>query len=160
MTTGGLAALFDDLHPTLRWDDGRLLATRYRDHDRDLAGAGLLLTPSVFNWPHLAIFVDPAYQPTLVYPARGTGRLWTDSAPPPDTLARLLGRTRATILAALDPPATTTELATQYGLALATVADHLAALHHSGLADRRRVGHHVRYRRTELGQSLLDASTD
>lgn len=85
LTTGGLAALFDDLHPTLTWIENRLVATRYRDRDRDLSGAGLLLVPSVFTWPYLSLFVDPVYQPSLVYPARGAARLWTDAPHPHPT---------------------------------------------------------------------------
>jgi DNA-binding transcriptional ArsR family regulator len=158
LTDGGLAALFDDLHPTLAWEDDRLIATRYRSEDRDLTGQGLLLVPGAFAWPYLVIVVDPAYHPTLVYPARGAARLWSDSPAPPDPLARLLGRTRATLLVALDPPATTSALAAQYNLALATVAEHLSALYDAGLATRRRTGHQVHYRRTEVGQAVIDAS--
>ncbi|GAA1118112.1 DUF5937 family protein [Kribbella jejuensis] len=158
LTDGGLAALFDDLHPTLTWEDDRLIATRYRSEDRDLSGQGLLLAPGVFAWPYLVIVVDPAYHPALVYPARGAARLWSDAPAPPDSLARLLGRTRATLLVALDPPATTSDLAAQYNLALATVAEHLSALHDAGLASRRRTGHQVHYRRTEVGQAVVDAS--
>jgi hypothetical protein len=157
-TDGGLAALFDDLHPTLTWEDDRLVATRYREPDRELTGQGILLVPGVFAWPHLVMVVDPSYQPTVVYPARGAARLWSDAPAPPDPLARLLGRTRATLLVALDPPATTSALAEQYGLALATVAEHLAALYGAGLATRRRTGHQVHYRRTEVGQAVVDAS--
>ncbi len=158
LTDGGLAALFDDLHPTLTWEDDRLIATRYRSEDSDLTGQGLLLVPGVFAWPYLVIVVDPSYQPTLVYPARGAARLWSDAPAPPDPLARLLGRTRATLLVALDPPATTSALSSQYGLALATVAEHLSALYDAGLATRRRTGHQVHYRRTEVGQAVVDAS--
>jgi DNA-binding transcriptional ArsR family regulator len=158
LTDGGLAGLFDDLHPTLTWEDDRLIATRYRSEDRDLSGQGLLLVPGVFAWPYLVMVVDPAYHPTLVYPARGAARLWSDAPPPPDPLARLLGRTRATLLVALDPPATTSALAAQYDLALATVAEHLSALYDAGLATRRRTGHQVHYRRTEVGQAVIDAS--
>jgi hypothetical protein len=158
LTDGGLASLFDDLHPTLAWEDDRLVATRQAPGDRDLAGQGLLLVPGVFAWPHLVMVVDPAYHPTLVYPARGAARLWSDTPAPPDPLARLLGRTRATLLVALDPPATTSALASQYGLALATVAEHLSALYDAGLATRRRTGHQVHYRRTETGQAVVDAS--
>jgi DNA-binding transcriptional ArsR family regulator len=158
LTDGGLAALFDDLHPTLTWADDRLIASRYRSEDLDLTGQGLLLVPGVFAWPYLVIVADPSYQPTLVYPARGAARLWSDAPAPPDSLARLLGRTRATILIALDPPATTSALATQHGLALATVAEHLSALSDAGLATRRRTGHQVHYRRTEVGQAVVDAS--
>jgi hypothetical protein len=158
LTDGGLAALFDDLHPTLTWEDDRLIATRYREPDGELTGQGLLLVPGVFAWPYLVMVVDPTYQPTVVYPARGAARLWSDAPAPPDPLARLLGRTRATLLVALDPPATTSALAAQYGLALATVAEHLSALHSAGLATRRRTGHQVHYRRTEVGQAVVDAS--
>jgi len=158
LTDGGLAALFDDLHPTLAWEEDRLIATRSRSGDRDLTGHGLLLVPGVFAWPSLVIVVDPSYQPTLVYPARGAARLWSDAPAPPDSLARLLGRTRATLLVALDPPATTSALSTQHGLALATVAEHLSALYDAGLATRRRTGHQVHYRRTEVGQAVIDAS--
>jgi DNA-binding transcriptional ArsR family regulator len=159
-TDGGLAALFDDLHPTLTWEDDRLIATRHRAEDRELTGQGLVLVPGVFAWPHLVMVVDPTYQPTLVYPARGAARLWSDAPAPPDPLARLLGRTRATLLVALDPPATTSALSSQYGLALATVAEHLSALYDAGLATRRRTGHQVHYRRTDVGQAVVDASVD
>lgn len=158
LTTGGLAALFDDLHPTLTWEHDQLIATRYREPDRDLAGAGLLLMPGAFAWPHLVAVVDPSYQPTLVYPARGIAKLWTTAPAAPDRLARLMGRTRATLLTALDEPATTSALARLYGLALATVAEHLGALHGAGLVTRRRTGHKVHYRRTDLGQRLIDAA--
>jgi DNA-binding transcriptional ArsR family regulator len=158
LTDGGLAALFDDLHPNLTWDDDRLIAPRYREQDRELTGQGLLLVPGVFAWPHLVMVLDPSYQTSLVYPARGAARLWSDAPAPPDPLARLLGRTRATLLVALDPPATTSALSAQYSLALATVAEHLSALYDAGLATRRRTGHQVHYRRTEVGQAVVDAS--
>lgn len=158
VTAGGLAALFGDLHPTLEWGGSGLVATRSREPDRDLGGAGLLLVPSVFTWPSLVVFIDLAYQPTLVYPARGVATLWTPRPAGPDRLARLLGATRATVLAALDPPVTTSDLAARYRLGLATVSAHLAALANAGLADRRREGHRVLYRRTDLGQALLDAA--
>lgn len=160
LTEGGLAGLFDDLHPNLAWHDDLLVATRATDRDRDLAGAGLLLMPSAFTWPHVSVIVDPLYQPTLVYPARGTARLWTDAPPPPDRLARLLGRTRATILAALDQPATTSGLADLHHLSLGTVSGHLHALHDAGLANKRRSGHQICYWRTPLGQELIDISID
>ena len=158
LTSGGLAELFDDLHPTLTWEDDQLIASRYREPDRELTGQGLLLVPGVFAWPHLVMVVAPSYQPTVVYPARGAARLWSDAPAPPDPLAKLLGRTRATLLVALDPPATTSALAAQYGVALATVAEHLAALHAAGLVIRRRTGHQVHYRRTDVGQAVIDAS--
>lgn len=156
----GLAGLFADLHPDLGWQDGELVAARTTDADRNLAGKGLLLVPSAFNWPHVSVIVDRAYQPTVVYPARGIARLWTNAPLPPDRLARLLGRTRAAILAALDQPATTTGLAADLDLGLGTVSEHLGALHGAGLAGKRRAGHQIRYWRSPLGQSLIDAAID
>jgi DNA-binding transcriptional ArsR family regulator len=156
----GLAGLFAELHPGLSWQDGELVASRSADADRDLAGRGLLLVPSAFNWPHMSVIADPDYQPTVVYPARGVARMWSGPPSPPDRLARLLGRTRASILAALDQPATTTGLAAYLGLGLGTVSEHLGTLHDAGLAGKRRAGHQIRYWRSPLGQSLVDAVTD
>jgi Family of unknown function (DUF5937)/Helix-turn-helix domain len=158
LTTDGLAGLFDDLHPNLSWNGESLLAFEATDQGRDLAGHGLLLVPSAFNWPHLSVITDRAYQPMLVYPARGTARLWTDRPLPPDGLARLLGRSRATILAALDAPATTTALADELDLGLGTVSEHLGVLHSAGLTNKRRTGHQIHYRRTPLGQALIDVT--
>ncbi|WP_051084837.1 DUF5937 family protein [Kribbella catacumbae] len=93
LTSGGLARLFEDLHPTLTWEDGQLIAARHRSPDHELTGQGLLLIPGVFAWPYLVMVVAPSYQPTLVYPARGAARLWSDAPAPPDPLATLLGRT-------------------------------------------------------------------
>ena len=160
LVRNGLAGLFTDLHPGLGWQDGELVAARAADADRDLAGKGLLLVPSAFNWPYVSVIVDRAYQPTVIYPARGIARLWTDAPPPPDRLARLLGRTRAAILAALDQPATTTGLAIELGLGLGTVSEHLSALHGAGLASKRRAGHQIRYWRSPLGQTVIDAAID
>jgi Family of unknown function (DUF5937)/Bacterial regulatory protein, arsR family len=160
LTTHGLAGLFDDLHPNLAWRDHQLIAADAGDESRDLAGRGLLLVPSAFNWPHLSVIIDPPYQPTVVYPARGTALLWSKTPPPPDRLARLLGRTRSTILAGLDEPASTTGLALHHGLSLAAVSEHLAALHGAGLAAKRRTGHQIHYRRTPLGQALIDETID
>ncbi|TDU87037.1 hypothetical protein EV138_0554 [Kribbella voronezhensis] len=158
LTSGGLAKLFDDLHPALTWADDRLITSQFREQDRELEGQGLLLVPGVFAWPYLVLVTATGYQPTVVYPARGAARLWSDAPAPPDPLATLLGRTRATLLVALDPPATTSALAAQYGLALGTVAEHLGALHGAGLVSRRRTGHQVHYRRTDVGQAVVDAS--
>lgn len=160
LTNDGLAGLFADLHPNLAWHDNQLVAAHATDQDRDLGGQGLLLVPSAFNWPHLSVIVDLPYQPTLVYPARGAARLWSDLPPPPDRLARLLGRSRAAILAALDQPTTTTALAEEHDLSLGTTSEHLAALHGAGLANKRRTGHQIRYWRTPIGQELIDFTID
>ncbi|MFI6146184.1 DUF5937 family protein [Streptomyces sp. NPDC051109] len=155
LAAGGLEALFDGLHPDLRWSDGTLTIDRANHHDRSLGGQGLLLMPSAFVWPEVVGGYDPPWQPTLVYPARGIGALWTASAgPTPRALARLLGRGRADVLCALDEPSSTTELARRLGLAPATVSAHLKVLHAAGLLISARHGHRILYERTPLAIAL------
>jgi hypothetical protein len=121
-----------------------------------LDGRGLVLMPSAFVWPSVVAVIRPPWLPTLVYPARGIGELWGERAgDPPAGLARLLGRTRALLLAALAEPAATTTLATRHGLSASGVSAHLAALHAAGLVGKRRHRHEVRYRRTALGDALV-----
>ncbi|MFE2550608.1 DUF5937 family protein [Streptomyces sp. NPDC059355] len=159
LAAGGLEALFDGLHPDLRWSDGTLTIDRPAHHDRSLDGQGLLLMPSAFVWPEVVGGYDPPWQPTLVYPARGIGALWTASAgPTPQALARLLGRGRADVLCALDEPASTTALAHRLGLAPATVSAHLKALHGAGLLISARHGHQILYERTPLAIALTTGS--
>ncbi len=157
LAAGGLESLFDGLHPDLFWDAASLTLTieRPSHHDRVLGGQGLLLMPSAFVWPGIAGGFDPPWQPTVVYPARGIGALWTPAgADTPTALARLLGRARADVLCALDEPASTTALAHRLGLAPSTVSAHLGVLHAAGLLISARRGHQVLYERTPLAIAL------
>ncbi|MEU6209556.1 DUF5937 family protein [Streptomyces sp. NPDC085612] len=157
LAAGGLEALFDGLHPDLSWDSSSLTLTieRPSHHERVLGGRGLLLMPSAFVWPQIAGGFDPPWQPTVVYPARGIGALWTPAGEDtPAPLARLLGRGRADVLCALEEPASTTALAHRLGLAPSTVSAHLRILQDAGLLLSARHGHQVRYERTPLAIAL------
>ncbi|MER5727039.1 DUF5937 family protein [Streptomyces sp. NPDC002138] len=151
----GLAGLFEGLHPDLTWSENTLIVHRRSHHDRDLDGQGLLLMPSAFVWPEVIGGYDPPWQPTVVYPARGIGALWSRAAEEtPASLARLLGRARADVLCALREPASTTALAHRLGLAPSSVSAHLKALRGAGLLEPRRHRHQVFYERTPLGIAL------
>lgn len=151
----GLERVLTDLHPRARWTGHALVIDQPAAERHRLAGAGLLLMPSVFVWPNLIAAIEPPARPALVYPARGIAELWQPArSPHSDALARLLGRTRATLLQSLAEPASTHTLARRHGLAPSTVSEHLAALHGARLITRRRHRHAVIYQQTPLGAEL------
>ena len=92
----------------------------------------------------------------LCYPARGRGALWFRSSNDCNAgVPNLIGRTRDQILRAIDEPIHTTALARQLGRSPGNIADHLAVLKRCGLVRGTRVGLHVIYARTPLGEALL-----
>jgi DNA-binding transcriptional ArsR family regulator len=152
----GWAAAMDGLHKNVRWRDGAIEVLRMRSVGSvSLAGQGLLLIPSVLLWPGLATFIEDPWPKALIYPARGAAALW-ETRPDAETgaLEELIGRSRARLLAALEAPASTTQLARSLGLATGAVGDHLTVLRRAGLLDRARSGRSVLYRRTPLGDAL------
>jgi len=158
---GGARSLFSDLHPDLRWSGGTLTLT---DSDegpsrfRVMMGPdGVVLIPSVFNWPLVSVSKATSSQTTLIYPARGTATVWDGGvAAAPDAIEELLGPARARLLGALRSPSTTSALALRFGVTPSAVSQHLAVLHRSGLVDRERSGRRVLYQAYELGLALLD----
>lgn len=159
----GWAAALADLSPHLEWREGRLeCALLSAENGIDLGGRGLLFVPSVFVWPGMAFTLDPPWPPAAIYPARGVAALWETTASTEKTRAldRLLGRSRAAVLFALEDPASTTQLATVLGRSIGGLGDHLAVLHASGLVTKARSGRSVLYRRTAVGDALVAAAAD
>ena len=152
----GWAAAIDGLDKRLRWRDGGIeIVWQHYDGSPGVTGDGLLLVPSVFIWPHVAVQLEPPWPRALIYPARGIAAIWQPaSATSPDALAALVGRSRATLLSALAEPASTTQLARSLGLAPGAVGDHLTVLRNAGLVHRARSGRSVLYQRTPLGDAL------
>ncbi|MGV9267988.1 DUF5937 family protein [Kitasatospora sp. NPDC003701] len=153
----GSAHVLNELHESVRWDDGTLrLVRRHCELTRDQAGSGLLLVPSAFAWPRVltrSVAPDP---PQLAYPARGIGNLWEPRATAsPDAVAAVLGRSRTMLLTELDTPSSTTRLAQHSGLSAAGVSQHLTALRNAGLVTAHRSGRSVLYARTALADALL-----
>lgn len=158
----GPGELLPVLDRRVRWTGEAVVVVDPRDdavQRRDLAGEGLLLMPSAFVWPSLAVLIEVPLQPGLVYPARGIAALWQPVPGAGDAaLTRLLGRTRALLLTSVREPSTTTTLARRHAVAPATVSQHLAALRGAGLVVARRDRSQVFYSTTELGGRLLAAS--
>ncbi|MFE4422741.1 ArsR/SmtB family transcription factor [Streptomyces sp. NPDC056817] len=155
LAVGGARLLFADMHPNLRWQDGVLhiekMISRYRVA---ASGRGLLLLPSVFAHKP-APPVSPEEPLALSYPSRGVATLWTP-APTPDAaaLVALLGAPRARLLALLDEPLPTVEIARRFRVTPSAVSQHLRVLHATGLLTRARDGRQVLYRRSPLGDQL------
>ena len=155
LAAGGIALALTDIHPQVRLAEDVLMIDVKERSRITLDRRGLLPIPGVFAWPRVGVITVPPWQPAVLYPARGVAELWTTAAKPNDALAGVLGRTKATLLTALDEQASTSALATRVGLSNGTVSEHLTALRAAGLLTTARRGHTVHYRRTELGDALL-----
>ncbi|HET8617440.1 MAG TPA: helix-turn-helix domain-containing protein [Acidimicrobiales bacterium] len=149
LAAAGVAATVDGLHPGVRWRDGVVEVDGPVDGEVDLAGRGLQLMPSLWTRPG---FTTAWSQPTLVYPVARFA--WT--APPAtkrhdDPLAAVLGATRARVLRALADEHSTSGLARELGISLASASTHAAVLRDAGLVTSRRQGQSVLHTLTGLG---------
>jgi DNA-binding transcriptional ArsR family regulator len=150
----GLRTALDELDHRIRWTR-RGLSVANRDRDVvNIGDRGLVLMPSAYVIK-VATVVDEPWQPTIIYPARGVAELWRAPTVASDALARLLGRTRALVLASLEQPLSTSTMAALIELSPAGASRHLLALRDAGLITGARHGHEIRYERTALGSALL-----
>ena len=164
LAAGGHEELFAALHPRLRWRDNGLDRTGF-DGEYDLHGLGMVLMPSPF-WtgdPLFSISEDGLRPNVLIYAAhpRGLGGrpplrdgLSADPADG-DSLAALLGPTRAAVLRALAAPRGTAELAGVVGISPASASEHAKVLRDVFLIETSREGRSVRHSLTPLGRTML-----
>jgi DNA-binding transcriptional ArsR family regulator len=151
LADAGIAATLGELHPKISWADDAVRFAGRGGREIDVGGTELVLIPSVFIWPTAAGSFDP---PAVVYPARGIFGVWHPGARSAGDLERLVGRTRATLLAALAEPASTTGLAARTGIPVSSVSEHLSVLRASGLVATTRTGRFLVHQRTALGVAL------
>ncbi|TDD43395.1 ArsR family transcriptional regulator [Nonomuraea terrae] len=161
LAESGLQRMLADLDDAVTWEDGTLsIRHRYASGERSLRGQGLLLVPCVFASPRVFSVTTPPYQPTVRYPPRGIATLWERrEVEPPRALAAVLGRTRARLLAELDQPASTRDLAQRTGLSEPGANQHLTALRRAGLCTAHRTGRYVLYARTATAEALLSGGS-
>ena len=114
LTSGGIAAVLEGVHPQARWRDQVLEIAAFQDSDLQLNGRGLRLQPSYFCWRRPTKLADLELPPVLVFPIRNATGLVHSERPtddPREQLAALVGRTRATVLGLTVNGASTTQLA-------------------------------------------------
>ncbi|MBA2948988.1 ArsR/SmtB family transcription factor [Streptomyces himalayensis] len=163
LVDGGVQALFGTLHRDIAWDGGQLVVhgrrTPHSVYTVDTGGHGLVVLPSVFNWPNVGVDKSPVTAASIRYPAMGVGLLWESSPPTLAGLAPVLGHTRTALLAALAEPLTTAVLATRLGVTPSAVSQHLGALRGAGLVATQRNGRTALHLRTERATHLLGTTT-
>jgi hypothetical protein len=153
----GLAAMVGDLHPSVRLRGMTLEVDRPWDLTLRSSGCGLIFLPSPWLRDEVRVQFAPD-QPTMIaYPARLPliTKPTADGSPTP--LGRLLGGTRARLLAALAPDdgPGTLALAAELGISAATASEHLAVLRDTQLVDTGRGRAGATHRLTATGRQLL-----
>jgi DNA-binding transcriptional ArsR family regulator len=157
----GVAGMLNGLSSRIDYDRGVVsvrLATAV-DREQAIDGNGLTLVPTMFTRRASAPIGDGP--PMILYSARGQGALWeAERVANPAAVAAVLGQTRASLLAALGDPASSTELGVRLGVTASAVNQHLRVLRDAGLLVSTRYGRSVLYLRSELGTALLAARAD
>jgi DNA-binding transcriptional ArsR family regulator len=154
----GVDGLLDSFAPMLRWRRPVLEFARHPSKRViHLDGRGLRLLPSFFLQRHPATIFDSELPQVVVYPVSHDPRWLAPDQFRLDgqALKRLLGGTRATVLAATVEGSTTTELAHRANTSPASASRHAAVLREAGLLITRRHGGSVLHSLTPLGLDLL-----
>jgi len=153
---GGCEALLDSFRPMMRWSSPVLEADVPYEQDLHLDGRGLVLVPSYLSWRTPDVLRDSALPPVLVYPVE---RVTAPGVPAargtPESLATLLGHTRAAVLETVGDGCTTTELARRVGISAGSVSQHTTVLRDAGLILTGRHGKSVMHTLTPLGRAML-----
>jgi hypothetical protein len=159
LLTGGVQGLFRSFAPLMNWAPPVLEVQYDVDQDLHLNGRGLLLVPSFFCHGSAVSFADPGLAPTVIYPIAQQHR-WPAimSAPGHNTLAKLLGTTRAAVLTAVSTGISTTKLAHILSASPSSISRHTTVLRDAGLLTAHRHGPAILHTHTPLGQQLLDAT--
>jgi DNA-binding transcriptional ArsR family regulator len=163
LAKGGIEALLADLSPDLELAEQALhVQSSAAPRSHELAGAGLVLVPCVFAWPHTMVDLGSGNAPSITYGPRGVATIWPDTEPPApddDALAALLGRSRAAILLEIAMPKSTSDIARDLGQSMPAVSAHLGVLRRCGFVESWRAGRRVLYQRTALATSVVAASS-
>ncbi|MFI0264043.1 ArsR/SmtB family transcription factor [Streptomyces sp. NPDC017056] len=170
MCSEGIEALLNNLSPYIRWRAPVLEIDSAGMARVEPNGRGLLLSPSLFLQGGAAVLPSFPWtaesSPVLVFPDRPSdrhGSLLDEGRPPApaadflpqDSLAALLGKTRAAVLHGLRDGCSNGELAEKLGVTPAAISQHTGTLRNAGLVFTCRSGGRVVHTLTTLGRCLL-----
>ena len=114
LALAGSHALFSTLHPQLSVEGNILKINRKHDKQVRPGGMGLLLVPIFLSWPDLYYLAEPQQRPLIGYSPAGTALWQADSQGADKSLELALGSRRASVLRALQNPATPSTLAESF----------------------------------------------
>jgi DNA-binding transcriptional ArsR family regulator len=143
--------------PGASWCGDCLQIDSPQDRTVRLGGRGLVITPTSFWTGPPLVGALPEQPVLLAYPAPAvlSIRVGTES----DSLAAILGATRAAVLRLLAAEHTTGDVARQLGISAASASEHSAALRAARLISSRRDGKAVIHHATVLGLDLIELNT-
>jgi len=156
---GGTDHLLANLHPSIRWGNQVLEGDYPVERTIDLAGRGVVITPAYFCWGAPVTFIDADLPPVLVVPIEADDTVADPAASATshaeDHLGRLVGATRARLLAELSIARSTSDLAARLKVTQAAVSQHTKVLREAKLIITARFGKSVRHSLSPLGCELL-----
>ncbi|WP_406047296.1 ArsR/SmtB family transcription factor [Kribbella sp. NBC_00889] len=139
--------------PGASWCGDCLRIDSPQDSTVRLGGRGLVITPTAF-WTGPPLVGELPDQPVLLaYPAPAelSIRVGAES----DSLAAILGATRAAVLRLLSTEHTTGDIARELGISAPSASEHSTSLRAARLISSRREGKAVIHRATVLGLDLI-----
>jgi DNA-binding transcriptional ArsR family regulator len=160
LAADGLYGFLPRLSPELVVDAAAETISIARRHEHEVTvdeGSSLMLTPSVYVWPHVRVNCDAPWPLALVYPAPALARAARPQLPPEDLLRLLRALADPVRLEMLRliaaRPRSTQELASLVGMTDAGASRSLRLLAEAGLLATRRQGRYLLY---ELVSAQLD----
>ncbi|RDI69235.1 ArsR/SmtB family transcription factor [Nocardia pseudobrasiliensis] len=154
----GLRAALSGTDTSVRWRGTTLEADSPHELTVSTTGQGILLYPSLLWSDHPLVAFLPDGRLLLVYPSTTPLPLVDAEEEPADSIAALLGVTRARALQSVIQQRTTTELALDLGLTIGAASMQAKALREAGLITSQRDGKAVWHQCTALGIDLLSAN--
>ena len=155
LSRDGWSGVIDGMWPGMRWLGGGEPQVNERPHPpHDIRGRDLTFFAAHCRTGWVSWRLPDRFG--IVYPV--TGIFASTAVTTPDSLARLLGGARASLLIHTAEPVSTSGLTAATDMPLGTVGGHLRILLEAGLLQRRRSGREVLYWWTDSAHALVSGA--